>query len=125
MSIAIAARPRPTRRLAPPAGTGDKKHAFPLPTAAEQEATMTQPLTPAERRDCLAAFGDMTVNEFARLIGWDRGAVRRAFRDETQFVPPEIDNLLRDLTAVITRYHTGMAAFRAARSTTGSDRDAA
>ena len=79
----------------------------------------------SERRECLAAFDDMTVNEFAHLIGWDRGGVRRAFRDEGQFVPPEIDDLLRDLRGAITRYRAGMAAFRTARTNTRSDRDAA
>lgn len=87
---------------------------------------MTQnPLTPAERRDCLATFNDMTVNEFAQLIGWDRGGVRRGFRDEGQFVAPPIDTLLRDLRDAITRYRDAMAAFREARKSAEADRDAA
>lgn len=88
-----------------------------------------QPLTPAERRECLSAFNHMTVQEFADLIGWDRGAVRRGFRDEGQFVPPEIDNLLRGLRDTITRYRANMAAFREARlagqANAESERDAA
>lgn len=87
---------------------------------------MTQkPLTPAKRRDCLAAFNDMTVNEFARLIGWDRGAVRRGFRDEDQFVAPPIDRLLCDLRDAITLYRGDMAAFREARKNADAQRDAA
>jgi hypothetical protein len=90
-----------------------------------QPQTPEPPLTPAERRDCLATFNNMTVDQFAHLIGWKRGGVRRAFSSETQFVAREIDDLLRDLRDAMTRYRAGMAAFREARKNAEAQRDAA